>query len=252
MAKHYCMANRRGKGGRSDRLPLLGLQNHCGQCCSHEIRRWLLLGSVLKSRDMTLPTQVHIVKAMIFPVVMHACESWTIKKAEHQRIDVFELWYWRRLLRIPWTARRSNQSILREINPEYSPEGLMMKLKLQSFGHLMWTDDPPEKSLMLGKIEGRRRGRQRMRWLEGITNAKNMTLGKLQETVRDREARGAAVHVAAKRRTWLGNWTTGHLGSDKTDRQRWGKIYRNTCHKVLAMILACLIFVTGVSTLLSL
>ena len=158
--------------------------------CSHDIRRPLLLGreavlnldSVLKSRDISLPTKVCIAKAMVFPVIRHGCESWTIKKAEHQRIEVFKLWCWRRLLKVPWIARRSNQSILREINPEYSLEGLM--LKLQYFGHLMRTEDSLEKSLMLGKIEGRRRrGHQRMRWLDGITNA-SMNLGKLWEMVR--------------------------------------------------------------------
>ena len=146
------------------------------------------LDSVLKSRDITLPTKVRTVKAMVFPVVMYGCESWAIKKAEHQRIDVFGLWCWRRLLRIPWTARRSNQSILREINPEYSLGGLMLKLKLQCFGHLIQTDDSLEKSLMLGKIEGRRRGSQRMRQLDGITDAMHMNLGKLWEMVRDTEA----------------------------------------------------------------
>ena len=156
--------------------------------CSHEIKRCLLLGrkamtnldSILKSRDITLPTKVHLVKAMVFPVVMYGCESWTIKKAECRRIDAFELWCWRRLLRVPWTTRRSNQSILKAISPEYSLEGLMMKLKLQSFGHLMQTTDSFEKPLMLGKIEGRRRrGRQRMRLLDGITNSMDMGLGRL-------------------------------------------------------------------------
>ena len=137
--------------------------------------------TVLKSGDITLLTKIHTVKAMVFPVVMYSCESWTVKKAEHQRIDAFELWCWRRLLKVPWTARRSNQSIFREINPEYSLEGLMLKLKLQYFGYLMCTDDSLEKSLMLGKIKGRRkRGCQRMRWLDGITNSMNMKLGKLQ------------------------------------------------------------------------
>ena len=188
MAKHYCMANRRGKSGRSDRLPLSGFQSHCGRW----LRPWNQKTTAswqesddrprqcVESRDITLLTKVRIVRAMVFPVVMYGCESWAIKKAEHQRIDVFGLWCWRRLLRIPWTARRSNQSILREINPEYSAEGLMMKLNLQSFGHLMWTDDSLEKSLMLGNIEGRRkRKHQRMRRLEGITDAMNMNLGKL-------------------------------------------------------------------------
>ena len=156
--------------------------------CSHEIKRRLLLGrkvmtsldSILKSRDITLPTKVRLVKAMVFPVVMYGCESWTIKKAEHRRIDAFELLCWRRLLRVPWTARRSNQSILKEISPEYSLEGLMLKLKLQYFGHMMWKTDSFEKNLIWEKIEGgRRRGRQRMRWLDGITDSMDMSLSRL-------------------------------------------------------------------------
>ena len=206
------MANRQGNSER----PFLGSKITADGDCNHEIKSRLLLrrkamtslDSILKSRVITLPTKVRLVKAMVFPVVMYGCESWITEKAERRRIDAFELWCWRRLLRVPWTARRSNQSILKELNPEYSLEGLMLKLKLQYFGHLMWTENSMEKFLMLGKTEGRRRREcQKLRWLYGITNATDTNLGKLLKMERGREAWRAAVHVVAKSRRQLENWT---------------------------------------------
>ena len=232
----------------------LGSKTTADGDCSHEIKRHLLFGrkamtnldNILKSgdkkkkrqRDITLPTKVHVVKAMVFPVIMYGCEIWTIKKAEHWRIDAFKLWCWRRLLRVPWTARRSNQSILKEISPEYSLEGLILKLKLQYFGHLIRRTDSLEKPLMLGKIKGRRRrGRQRMRWLNVITNLMNKSLSRLWGLVMDREAWHAAVHGVTKGCTRLSNWTK--LNPQKMRRGSCNILYQNIFNCIFGILNLC-------------
>ena len=226
--------NRWVNNGNKERLWGGGSKITADGDCSHEIKTHLLLerkavtnlDSILKSRDITLPTKVYLVKAMIFPVVMYGCESWTIKKADCWKIDAFELWCWRRLLRVSWTARRSSQSILKEIGPEYSLEGLMLKLKLQYVGHLMRRTDSLEKTLMLWNIEGRRRrGRQRMRWFDSITDSMEISLSNLQELVMVRESWCVAVYKVKKSQTGLNNWTELNVWASPT---RWTWVWVNS------------------------
>ena len=230
------MANRRGKNGNSETSFFFFFDSKITVAgdCSQEIKRHLLLGrkamtnleSVLKNRDITLPTKFYLVKAIVFPVVIHGCEIWTITKAEHWRIDAFELWYWRRLLRVPWTARRSNRSILKEISPEYSLEGLMLKLKLQYVGYLMWITDSLEKTPRLGKTEGRkRRGQQRMRWLDGIIDSMNRSLSKLWELVMDGESWHVVGHGVSKNCTQLSDWTELNLSGEPSLFSMWKPLF---------------------------